>query len=208
MTSTGLDHVIPGPQSNDPAARRYGVSAILLHWILAFALAGQVWLGWYEGDLPDNSPAQDSALNLHMAVGLTILLLTLLRLALRFTRPWPALPAGMPRWERLLAQATHVLFYVLMLGLPLSGWALASLGRRPIPFWGLFNWPHLPVVAGLVAPAQRRAVHHALLTFHGTILVWIGIALVVLHIAGALRHQFDRTPVLWRMLPFMRPPAS
>jgi len=206
LPSPGLNDAVPSPLPVDPAARRYSTSAILLHWILALALAGQVWLGWYEGDLPDNSAAQDSALDLHMAVGLTILLLSLLRLALRFSRPWPTLPAAMPRWERMLAQVTHVLFYVLMLGLPLSGWVLASLGRRPIPFWGLFDWPHLPV-AGLATPANRRAVHHLLLTFHGTILVWIGIALVVLHIVGALRHQFDRTPVLWRMLPFMRPAA-
>ena len=116
-------------------------------------------------------------------------------------------PAAMAGWEKALAHIAHFVFYLLMLGLPLSGWALASMGKRPIPFWGLFDVPHLPV-AGLINPAQGRAVHHAVETFHGSILVWGGIALVVLHVAGALKHQFDRTPILWRMVPFLRPPAG
>ena len=189
------------------SAQRYGALAIILHWILAFALAGQIWLGWYEQDLPDHTPAQYAVLDIHMSIGMTILLLSLARLALRLSRPAPALPEAMPAWERLLAQATHVLFYVLMLGLPLTGWVLASLGRAPIGFWGVFQWPHLPV-AGLVPPDQRRAVHHAVETFHGSILVWSGIALAALHVAGALKHQFDGSPVLWKMIPVLRPRDS
>ena len=181
---------------------------MLLHWVLAVTLAGQVLLGWYEQDgVPDHSPAQDVVLSFHMSIGLTILVLSLVRLALRLTHPAPPLPAGIPAWEAVLAKATHVLFYLLMLGLPLTGWVLASMGRAPIPFWGVFHVPHLPV-AGLIAPDQRRAAHHAVETFHGSMLVWIGIALVALHVAGALKHQFDGKPVLWRMIPFLRPPSA
>jgi cytochrome b561 len=189
------------------AQKRYGGLAILLHWVLAVALAGQVWLGWYEQDLPDHSPAQYAALEVHMSIGLTILILSLLRLGLRLARPAPELPEAMPAWERLLAKATHLLFYVLMLGIPLTGWALASMGPRPIPFWNVIDWPHLPV-GGLIAASQRREVHETVESIHGSILVWMGIGLAALHILGALRHQFDRTPVLWRMIPFLKPPSD
>ncbi len=203
MTAATLGAHDPGD-----ARRRYSALAILLHWILALAFAGQVLLGWYEQDgVPDHSPAQDAILAIHVSVGLTVLLLTVARLALRLSRGPPDLPAAMAGWEKGLAHVTHVIFYLLMLGLPLSGWTLASMGRRPIRFWGLFDWPRLPV-AGLIPQGQGRALHHTVETFHGSVLVWIGIALVALHIAGALKHQFDRTPVLWRMVPFLRPPAT
>jgi cytochrome b561 len=191
--------------SQDPAAQRYSSLAILLHWVIALAIAGQIWLGWYEQDMPDHSPAQYKVLDVHISIGVTILALTLVRVALRLTRPPPPLPAGMPAWERLLARGGHLLLYLLMLGLPLTGWVLASMGPRPISVWGL-GWPHLPV-GGLVEPAQRRAAHHLVEDIHGSILVWSGIALAALHVAGALKHQFDRTPVLWRMVPGIRPPA-
>jgi cytochrome b561 len=186
--------------------RRYSGAAILLHWILALALAGQVWLGWYEQALPDHTPAQYVVLDVHTSVGITILILSLARLALRLSRPPPALPMEMPAWERILARTTHLLFYIFMIGVPLTGWVLASMGRRPIDFWNAFDWPHLPI-AGMIPHDQRRPIHEITETIHGSILVWTGIGLVVLHVLGALRHQFDRTPVLWKMIPLLKPPA-
>ncbi len=151
--------------------------------------------------LPDHSPAQEAVERLHISIGLTALLLILVRIGVRLTHPAPPLPVGLQRWERVLARASHWLFYLLMLALPLTGWAIVSMRPIPIGFWTLEGWPKLPGLAGLAGQAHRP-LRHTLLQFHTDYLVWIILANLALHIAGALKHQFDGSPVLWRMLPF------
>jgi cytochrome b561 len=180
--------------------RSYKASAVALHWLIAAGIIFQIGWGWYMGTF-DRTPAHDGAEQLHISVGLTILLLTFLRVAIRIFHAPPRLPDTMPGWEAMLSGVVHVLFYVLMLAIPLSGWLMESLGPRPIPFWGA-SWPHFP---GIAVPAdQRRAVHGLLETIHGSVLVWTMLGLLALHVLGAVKHQFDGHPVLWRMLPFLR----
>jgi cytochrome b561 len=156
--------------------------------------------------LPDHSPAQAQVRGVHISLGLTILLLVLVRIAVRLTHPAPPLPAGMATWERILARASHVLFYLLMLALPLTGWTLVSLGQHPISFWGL-PWPHLPGVHAVLGANPPKPVRESLAHVHVYILIWIAVINLLLHVAGALRHQFDATPVLWRMTT-RHPPAG
>jgi cytochrome b561 len=191
----------------DQSAATYKGAAIALHWIIALAIIGQIGLAWYMGSLPEDSPAQDAIMPWHISIGLTILLLSVIRLAVRLTNPPPPLPAEMPAWERFLANATHILFYVLIIGIPLVGWMMPSLIKpQPILFWGL-PWPHLPWFVD-----QPREVGEPLFnqieTIHGTVLVWTLIGLWVLHVAGALKHQFDGHPVLYRMIPFLPKPRA
>jgi cytochrome b561 len=185
--------------------RRYARAAIALHWTIAVLIVIQICLGWYFNEVSkDHSPQQDYLTNIHISVGLTILLLVLVRIGVRLTHRPPPLPAGMPRWERLLANAGHLLFYILLLVLPLTGWALVSAGKDPIKFWGI-PWPHLPGVAQLLPDrAARKTVKH----LHVFVLIWIILLNLALHIAGALKHQFDGRPVLWRMIPFLKAPGS
>jgi cytochrome b561 len=130
-------------------------------------------------------------------VGLTILLLVLARIGWRLThRPSP-LPAGMPLWERALARTSHGLFYVLLLVMPLTGWAMVSARKPPIHFWGL-PWPRLPGLAVALGP-QHKPLRQLLQHVHVDILIWIVLITLGLHVAGALKHQFDGRPVLWRM---------
>src|SRR3546814_10324595 len=83
---------------------------------------------------------------LHKSVGITVLALSLIRLGWRLGHAWPPFPAAMPRWERVLARGTHILFYVLMIGVPLLGWAAASAGEAPpVPLYGVVPAPNLPV---------------------------------------------------------------
>jgi cytochrome b561 len=189
------------------AGRGYGAVSVALHWTIALLIVIQIGLGWYMNEvLPDRSPAQAAVLPLHISVGLTILVLVLIRIGVRLTHPAPPLPAAIAPWERVLARASHILFYLLMLAMPLTGWALVSLGTPPIQFWG-WPWPRLPVVDlvfGLPAP---KAVRHELSHIHVYILIWLVLANLALHIAGALKHQFDGHPVLWRMT-LMKPPSS
>ncbi len=183
--------------------RRYNATAVALHWIIAVLIVIQLCLGWYMNEvLPDHSPAQDRILTLHVSVGITILLLVLARIALRlFWRP-PPMPAGLPVLDATLARLTHLLFYLLMLALPLTGWALVSAQSHPIQWWG-FDWPRLPVAQMLGGPTHKAA-RHALMQVHTDYLIWIILANLALHVAGAVKDQFSGYPVLWRMIPGLK----
>lgn len=185
---------------------RYSVLSMTLHWTIALLIFVQMGLGWWMNELlPDHSPAQEQVQAVHVSVGLTVLILVAVRVISRLVIPVPALPAEFPAWESRLAQATHVLFYGLMLMLPLTGWALVSARRGAFSFWGL-PWPRLP---GLIdfGGQGHRAFSHALAHFHVYTQIWIAWAMIALHVAGALKHQFDGHPVLWRMVPFLKPRA-
>ena len=144
--------------------------------------------------------------DIHVTVGLTILLLVLVRIGVRITHPAPPLPRSLPRWERVLARCTHWLFYILLLIMPLTGWALVSVRHEDIPFFGL-AWPAIPGLDHFTRP-EARAIAGPLKEAHTSILVWIVLINLALHVAGALKHQFDGHPVLWRMLPLRRPAAT
>ena len=134
---------------------------------------------------------------------LTVLILVVARIAWRLTHRPPPLPPGLAVWERTLARAGHVLFYILMLALPLTGWAMVSMhaGGR-ISFWGL-PWPQLPGMIQL-GGANPRPLRGALQLVHTNLLIWVVLANLALHVAGALKHQFDGHPVLPRMWPRLK----
>ena len=196
--------IADNPALRGPRVRRYGRISMILHWSIAVLILTQIGLGWYMNHvLPDHSKAQAAVESLHISLGLTTLLLIAARIALRITHPAPPMPAGLAVWERLLAGLSHLLFYLLMLALPLTGWAMVSARAPAISFWGL-PWPRLPGLTFLTAPDQRP-LRHSLQAVHTDFLVWIILANLALHVAGALKHQFDGNPVLWRMLPFGKP---
>ena len=196
----------PTPLFSAPGReRRYSTAAIVLHWTIAALILVQIGLGWYMNHvLPDHSPAQDRIETLHISIGLTTLGLILVRIAVRLFTPPSPMPAGLPGWERALARTSHLLFYVLMLALPLSGWIMQSARQEELHLWGL-HWPWLPGLGGL-AGRGHRPVHEFLKALHTDYLVWLTLANLGLHVAGALKHQFDGNPVLWRMLPFLKRP--
>ena len=176
------------------AGGRYSAVSIALHWLIAVLQIAQIFVGGWFSDMP-RGPQKGEAFALHLSLGVTILLLSLARLGWRLTHPAPPLPSHYKTWERLLARATHVLFYVVMIGMPLSGWIMTSAGPRALPeVWGLIPWPKLPVDGALAGPAS--ACHD-----RGP---WIFWGLLALHVAGALKHQLlDRDGTLWRMLPLV-----
>ncbi len=187
--------------------KRYGAASVTLHWIIALLIVVQLCLGWYMNEVvPDHSPAQDRIQDIHVTVGLTILILVLVRIGVRLAHPAPPLPRTLAAWERALARFTHWLFYALLLILPLTGWALVSVRHEGIPFYGL-AWPAIPGLDHLAKP-EARAVGRVLKEAHISILIWIVLINLALHVAGALKHQFDGSPVLWRMIPLLRRPAD
>ncbi len=192
--------------ADDPQGRgrkRYSPLSMALHWIIALLIFVQIGLGWYFNEvLPDHSPIQDRFQDIHVSLGLTTLMLILIRVGSRIVIPVPALPQDLSPWESRLAQVVHVLLYVLMLGLPLSGWLFLTMRQEPITFWGV-NWPALPGMEAFTGSAHRtfvRSVKH----FHVFTLIWAAWVVIALHVAGALKHQLDGHPVLWRMIPFLK----
>ncbi|MEG3088010.1 cytochrome b [Sphingomonas sp. PB4P5] len=173
---------------------RYHQVAIWFHWAIALLVLANLALGLLHESLFDGIAW---VMPVHKSIGLTVLALTLGRIYWRLTHRPPPLPTGVAPWERTVAGITHFLFYVLMLALPLSGWAMVSgsAKRRPLDFFGLVDVPFLPV-----GPAVGNAAGNA----HG-LLGWVMLALVVLHAGGALRHHFLlRDTVLARMIPGLR----
>lgn len=171
---------------------RYSTVSLVLHWVIAAAVIGQVLLIMAH----DAADGPDPFIGWHKAVGVTILVLTLGRIGWRLANPLIALPVEMPKWERLLARTTQILFYVVLLMLPLSGWLASSAGGRDISWFGLFNWPLLPVGGGREAAGQFMDIHRVVVK---------GLyVLILLHVAGALKHHFvNRDNILHRMIPLI-----
>lgn len=179
---------------------RYGAVAIALHWAIAFGIVFQLVLGPVMTSPHVDKFAQFRQYQLHKSIGITVLLLMLARLAWRLGHKPPPLPADMPVWERKAAHFTHVMFYVLGIGMPLVGWALVSSSPLNLPtvLYGIIPWPHLPILSTLTDKAPVEAVFKVLHDKAGFLLL----LLVLLHVAAALRHQFFKGDgVLGRMIP-------
>lgn len=179
---------------------RYSNTAIALHWAIALLVLGNIAGGLYMSSLFDSGDPQKIAqgaeiAGLHKPFGLTILALTVWRVVLRLREGFMALPAHMKRWEIVLARFTHIGFYVLLLALPLTGWAFAVTAERPLEYFGLFDVPLSPFAE------SARDVLHEVHEGAGK----AAAALVVLHVLGAVKHHFlDRDDVVARMLPFLK----
>lgn len=181
---------------------RYTKVAIALHWMIAALIIFNLALGFFmEGFAPE---LKRIIIPLHISSGLTVLVLTVLRIVWRLTHRPPPFVDELSAWERGAAHTVHGLLYVLMLVMPLTGWAFVS-ANQPRPdgstgsmLWGLVHWPAISALSQLEVSAQKE-VHDSLVTAHA-IGGWLMIGLLVLHIAAALKHQFyDRQAEFARM---------
>lgn len=179
--------------------------AIILHWSIALLLIFAIGLNWaWEGGLiPDDEVRY--AINWHKSVGIVLLGLVIMRLLWRVTHRPPPLPSGFQCWERRLSALTHLLLYAVMFVMPLSGWIMDSAWKEaaanPMPLFGSgLIWPRISLIMDLDV-ATRERVHDAFGLVHGMAANLLYL-LFVLHIGGALKHQFlDRQPELERMWP-------
>jgi cytochrome b561 len=180
---------------------RYSYVAMAFHWAIAALLVWNVLIAWNAEDL--RGMARAAALQPHKTIGIVVLLLSIGRLLWRLVMKPPRMPDTMAPWERQLARAVHVLFYVVIIGLPLSGWALVSAGKLysvyPVRL-GPIVMPQLPIN---MLGGNPRDVHEVLETAHKLLGKAIIYGLIPLHILGALKHQFiDKADELGRMIPF------
>ena len=183
----------PAPDSSSSYTR----VAIGLHWLIAVAIIGSFSLGLYMVNLP-LSPQKLRLYSWHKWAGVTIFLFVVLRLGWRLLHPPPELPAGMPAWQRKAAEATHVLLYLLMFAVPLTGWLMSSAKGFQTVWFGVLPLPDLLDKNKELGDLLQQV--HMLLNFSMA-------ALVVAHLGAALKHHFfDRDDVLAGMIPFWATP--
>lgn len=171
---------------------RYSRGAIVFHWTIAVLIALNFAAAW----IADDMPRQDKQIIMgnHKAIGITILVLAVLRVIWRLTHRPPPRVETLQRWEVLLAKVVHTAFYVLMIAIPLAGWAMSSIAARPVNFFGLFTVPMLPLGSDKAVGGVFHDLHE-----QGATLMLV---LLALHVAGALKHHFiDRDGTMRRMLP-------
>ena len=174
------------------ARTKYDAVAMSLHWLIALLL---IFMLFFGEDLMDEKEVGRFGPSLHVSIGSAILVLNVLRLVWRLFNPPPAYPASMAPWERVASTATHLLFYVLLIGIPLMGWLatpkfLSEEGSMAgLTLFGAFPLPGVPSL-----DLPMKGIHEL-----GSN---VGIALLALHVLAALKHHFiNRDGVLRRMLP-------
>jgi cytochrome b561 len=176
--------------------RRYDGVSMTLHWLIALLVAVQFCTkAMSPGSFPG---ATEDALDAwHLAIGPTILLLMVVRLGWRLTHAVPPTPADLSAALRLVSRVTHWAFYGLLILIPVLGWVSASAFRARPTLLGLVPLP-------MIAPASE-SLAEGVGGVHG-ILAWVVLALIGLHICGALYHLLAKDDgVAARMLPFGRP---
>ena len=184
---------------------KYDKVSMLIHWVTAVLMIVMIFFGEnLMGEEREGGEAGEAAgaeiagtflPSLHVSIGSAILLLTVLRIVWRLMNPPPALPTSMAPWEVMVTKVTHGLFYLLMIGLPLTGWlsftryltenpamsAVSIFGIMPVP-----GAPSLGIPAGLLHNVGSK----------------VGMVLVILHVLAALKHQFiTRDGMMARMSP-------
>lgn len=179
---------------NASAPLKYTRPLIALHWLTALLVVACLILVWSADGLQDKLLRRE-LIGLHRSLGLTILLLTLLRLGLRGLTRQPSLIEISPL-QALLARLAHAGLYVLLLVIPAVGWMLTSAAGRTVSWFGLIDLPAL-VAANRPFAGQMHELHELLAT--GLLL------LVLIHAGAALWHHYrHKDATLRRMSPFSR----
>ncbi|CAN5892819.1 cytochrome b [soil metagenome] len=159
---------------------RFTLVQRVLHWLMAICILGMLFVG--VGMVSTIEPIYLTLVSFHKPLGIAILVLALLRLAVRLRYGAPPLPAAMPEPMKLAAHLSHLAFYGLMIAMPLLGWAMLSAADYPV------------VVAGMTLPriVPIDASMHSLLWNAHRLLALCFFALILLHLAAALYHAWVR----------------
>lgn len=159
------------------ATVRYSHGAATFHWLTVVLVLAQIYVGFTFGDLPKGTPERGEMFAIHKTLGAAILLVTLLRLGYRLINPPPPYPSDMPKWDRFIAVWSHRVVYTALIALPLTG-LIAVSGKGGM----------VDLLRGLQIPALPIGDGKAFGEIH-EILVFVTIALLVIHVAAAIYHH-------------------
>jgi len=176
--------------------------AMSLHWLIALLIVCNIIGGvTFSHLMQRGTPAFFAVIQIHKSIGLTVLVLSILRLMWRIANPVPALPPMSPKL-RLLARGTHYLFYFLIIAIPLAGWLTvsASTTGAPTMYFGLFRVPMFDFLASLPR-TEKPEWHEFFETFH-QVFAYGALALLVLHVSAALWHHMNRKDAILRRMWF------
>lgn len=169
----------------------YAPAIIAIHWLTVLVIAGAFAAIEIKGYYPKGSDTRALLTATHMSLGILVLLLTIVRLAIRSRNPAPAIIPAPPAWQHAIASLTHLILYAALLAMPLLGWIMTSAGGHSIPFFGL----SLPPLIG-----EHKELAHTLEEVHefiGNALYYI----IGLHALAALVHHYvHKDNTLTRML--------
>jgi len=174
---------------------RYTSIAIILHWVMAIAFILMLASGLSMEYLELPKSLKFNLFQWHKSLGLILLVAFVIRLTWRLFHKPPALHESMPDIEQLAAKTGHWLLYGFMLAVPLTGWAMVSSSVYGLPtiVFGLFEWPHIPNIAG------NETINNLAKSGHW-ILAWAFGTLILGHIAAVIKHYFfEHENLLTRM---------
>lgn len=175
---------------------RFGVVHKGFHWVMALLVIGMIVLGLSMTRIDPPTPTMFQLYGLHKSIGITVLLLAVLRVLWRVTNIRPLSLPSHQRWEKILAEIVHGLLYLALLVMPLSGWLMSSAKGFSVSVFGWFTLPDL------IKPSDDMAA--LMVTVH-EVAAYTLIVMLGLHVAGALKHHLiDRDDTLRRMIPFGR----
>jgi cytochrome b561 len=157
----------------------YNAFARFLHWLMAGLIILMLFIGVIMVSI--SSQDRQALIGLHKTIGVTILILGVVRIFWRLAAPPPPPPAGEPRWRKLVAEATHITIYALILAMPIIGWAMQSAGGYPIAIFGSVYLPPITSQDGELHAVLRAAHRFGAYLFYG---------LFLLHLSAALFHAF------------------
>jgi cytochrome b561 len=166
-----------------------------LHWIMSICILSMLFIG--VGMVSTIRPDYLRLVSIHKPLGIAILLLGIVRLGVRLWRGAPPLPRDLPAPMKLAAHLSHVLFYVLMIAMPLLGWAMLSAADYPVIVAGV----HLPPIL-----APNAELHSALWNAH-RLLAFCFFALILLHLGAALFHALVRRDGVFQAMAGGEPPS-
>ena len=169
---------------------RYNNVAVGLHWLIALLIICMLAIGKFMTSLEDTDPLRFVLTQWHKTFGISVLILAIIRLLWRFTHAVPVLPPEIPKIQQHAASATHVVMYVLMFAIPISGWILVSTSPLELPTL-LFNVIHLPHLPGLAGLADKAAVSESFAGYH-EIAANLLLLLLLMHVAAATQTPSDQ----------------
>jgi len=161
--------------------KTYSFSARLIHWIMAIMILSMLFLG--VSMIQSLSIWQSAALSIHKSFGVLILVLVGVRLINRILFKTPSLPSDLPKFQAVAGHLTHILLYIAMLLMPISGWFMQSSAGLEVSFFGLFSLPNFIT--------QDIKLYSIFRELHG-IVAWMFFGLILLHISAALYHKLIR----------------